>query len=431
MNLTSLGNHEAVTDRRQSAWFDWLQILIVGLAAPSFLFPSKKSVWAFLIILGMLFCRGAIKKSFFKRTALDWPLGILLIQIFLSCLLVPDINFSIPKIAGAIYGIIVFYSLVSIFISNKIIEWGIRSFLGIGLLFSVISILGMAGYFWTNEKLFNQIMIKISEHFPKINWHLAGAEDGFNPNPIGGILILIIPLCLVFLFSSFQPDRCYKMMFYQIIMFILLLTIVLVMGGVLFLTQSLGSWFALTISIWVVLLPKKWKKYSLVLFLLLIVIMISINKDKTLRYLKSAQEIVKSKIELHEPLWQVGYENVRHNPLFGIGMNRIRLKLAEGYAFSHAHNHLLHTAAELGLPALIAYLAVLFGAGHMCYEIWRKATIKWMKGAALGLGSGQLAHFIFGMGDSIPLGAKAGIFFWLSLGLITALYNAVKRNHIE
>ncbi|TET70287.1 MAG: hypothetical protein E3J56_08305 [Candidatus Aminicenantes bacterium] len=48
--------------------------------------------------------------------------------------------------------------------------------------------------------------------------------------------------------------------------------------------------------------------------------------------------------------------------------------------------------------------------------------------AALGLGCGQMAHFIFGMADSIPLGAKVGIFFWFSLGLIAAMYNYMLKN---
>jgi hypothetical protein len=46
-----------------------------------------------------------------------------------------------------------------------------------------------------------------------------------------------------------------------------------------------------------------------------------------------------------------------------------------------------------------------------------------MRLIVLGLGCGQMAHFLFGLVDSIPLGAKVGIFFWLSIGLITAIYN--------
>jgi hypothetical protein len=50
-----------------------------------------------------------------------------------------------------------------------------------------------------------------------------------------------------------------------------------------------------------------------------------------------------------------------------------------------------------------------------------------MRDAARGLGAGQLAYFIFGMGDSIPLGAKAGVFFWALLALIAAMYNYARR----
>ena len=79
----------------------------------------------------------------------------------------------------------------------------------------------------------------------------------------------------------------------------------------------------------------------------------------------------------------------------------------------------------MGIPALIALLALLAGAGFLCIQVWKKAPRAWMKMTALGLAAGQLAHLIFGIFDSIPLGAKPGIFFWLSLALITALHNHV------
>ena len=79
----------------------------------------------------------------------------------------------------------------------------------------------------------------------------------------------------------------------------------------------------------------------------------------------------------------------------------------------------------------MAYLAILIGAGFMCFDIWRKSNIGWMRMTALGLGCGQLAHLIFGMADSIPLGAKVGIFFWFSLALITAMYNYMLKRDID
>lgn len=75
----------------------------------------------------------------------------------------------------------------------------------------------------------------------------------------------------------------------------------------------------------------------------------------------------------------------------------------------------------------IAYLAILIGAGWMCLDVSKRAKTAWMRDAARGLGAGQLAFLIFGMGDAIPLGGKNGVFFWVSLALIAAMYNYVNR----
>jgi O-antigen ligase len=141
--------------------------------------------------------------------------------------------------------------------------------------------------------------------------------------------------------------------------------------------------------------------------------------------------IAEKKIGVREPFWMAGIKTIKEYPLSGIGMNRIRLLPSVGYESSHVHNQLIHTAAELGIPALVAYLAILIGAGWMCYKVWLQSGVGWMRAAALGLGAGQMAHFVFGMGDSIPLGAKPGVFFWFSLALITAMFNYIKRKEFS
>lgn len=137
---------------------------------------------------------------------------------------------------------------------------------------------------------------------------------------------------------------------------------------------------------------------------------------------------VRGKINIRIQLWNVGIETIGKHPVFGIGMNQIRQLPSVGYERSHVHNHLLHTAAELGIPGLVAYLAILIGAGFMCYKIWHRSNGGWMRMTALSLGWGQLGHLIYGMADSIPLGAKVGIFFWFSLAIIAAMYNYTINN---
>ncbi len=406
---------------RKDSLVDWANLFLLGLAAPFFLFPSMKYAWVFFIIPLILISRRLVKNRFYERSILDWAIAILLIQVFVTCIIVPDISFSLPKIAGVLFGIAFFYSIVALMTSRKLISWGIIGFLGAGFLLSIICLLGIK---WHRELYFKTIITKAESIIPKIKWNLPGAEEGFNANAIGGILILIVPLCLILCISHFKRKKENYLVSNRLLPLIFFSVILFIVSILLFFTQSIGSWIGLTISIWIILLSWKWKKWSLVLILVLGILIVLLNPAKTTKLInRNKRDILR-----REASWIVGVNTISQHPLFGIGMNHFRLLPNISYKRSHALNHLLHTGAEIGLPGLMAYIAILIGLGYMCFEIWRKSKIGWMRIAALGLGCGQLAHFIFGMADSIPLGAKVGIFFWFSLGLITAMYNYMLKN---
>jgi O-antigen ligase len=93
------------------------------------------------------------------------------------------------------------------------------------------------------------------------------------------------------------------------------------------------------------------------------------------------------------------------------------------FDIAHAHNEFLQAALDLGLPGLIAFLAVYIIAFWMLREIWRAAPSPLpTRMLALGLGGGLFAHVIYGLTDAVALGAKPGVLFWMLLGLITALF---------
>jgi putative inorganic carbon (hco3(-)) transporter len=121
-------------------------------------------------------------------------------------------------------------------------------------------------------------------------------------------------------------------------------------------------------------------------------------------------------------VWNLTLPIIRDNPWCGIGLNNFRKVQEVRYFWSSAHNQFLHIAVEMGIPALIAYLAILFLVAYMCLYIRQKSSISWVRTSILGLGWGHLAFLFFGLTDAIPPGAKVGFFFWLSIGLITALY---------
>jgi putative inorganic carbon (HCO3(-)) transporter len=403
-------------------WIDCAQLILIALLAPLFFFPSMKYLVLFFIIPAFWIWRWVIKKNLFERSIFDLPILILLIQAFATCLIVPDPAFSLPKIAGVLFGIAFFYSLIALIKTENLLKVGIVLFLAGGMMLSFVGILGMIR---TNEKYLDRLS-KISRIIPKINFNFPGAEEGFHPNAVGGTIILIIPLYLILFFLYFRRKKYLDSIQKNNLLLIFLLLGCSVTGVTLLLSQSRGSWVGLLLSGFIIFLPskkgRKWGVLIILSFIVLYLILLGLNKIPF-----SAGE-AKIKILSRMQLWNLAINTIKEHPVFGIGMNYIRKNPQVRYEQAHVHNHFLHTAAELGIPGLIAYLAILIGAGFMCFEIWRKSKVVWMKMTALGLGCGQLAQFIFGMGDSIPLGAKVGIFFWFSLALIAAMYNHILKS---
>ena len=410
-------------------WADWFPVVSLIILSPFFLFPSLKHTWIFLIIPLAWVLRGIKRKKILDRTVIDWPIFLLFFQVFISCLIVPDLSFSLPKIAGTLFAIALFYAVIAVLKTEGLIKIGITLYLCGGLLFSVIGLLGM----FTFKGRYLDLIVRIKEALPHIDFNLPGAEAGFQPNAVGGTLVLFMPL--YFVFSNCRSRNRTNLIYENRYFFILVLSGLLITFSVLILSQSLEGWISLFLSsnifIFVLLKNKKIKIVSVffsIAILLFLISFIYITLTGREKITFNVVEYIKKAAAYRTQAWTVGIEAIKHHPFTGVGMNCLRLNPKIGYEFSHAHNHLLHTAAEMGFPALIAFLVILIGTGFMSVQIWKKTSVGWMKMAVLGLGWGQVAHLLFGITDSIPLGAKTGVFFWLSLALISAIYNFVLRN---
>jgi len=388
------------------------------MAAPFFLFPSMKFIWVYLFIPIIWIWRWLNKKNLLERTIIDWAILFLTIQVFATCIIVHDIEYSLPKISGYVFGITFFYSALPLMKSEKLIKFGLYIYLASGFILSIIGILGM-NIISYHKKSFDTLY-RLINLIPKIDFNLPGAENGFHPNAIGGTLILIIPLYVLLLFFSSRRKSINSIQLRFQTSIFLCIGFSLTFFSLL-LTQSRSSWIGFVFSLcFFLFLSKKGIKWGVIIVLIfLLAYGILLNSNK-MDLIKKEME---SKIDLRIETWNLAVSKIKEHPFFGIGMNKLRQEPLLYYTRAHAHNHFIHTASELGIPGLIAYLAILIGTGLMCYQTWLKSKIRWMKISALGLGCGQLAHFIFGFADSIPLGAKVSIFFWISLVLITAMYN--------
>jgi hypothetical protein len=156
---------------------DWILILILVVLAPFFVFPDIGFVWIYFLVPAVFVLRWGIERKFFERTIIDWPLGILLVWTFVGGGVVSDFWFGLPKIAGFIFGIFVFYGSLSILKRGEVIEAGLFSFLAFGGILGLVSGLGMK---FSPDIFLAHIFTGGEEFFAKLNMVSPVIDMGFH-----------------------------------------------------------------------------------------------------------------------------------------------------------------------------------------------------------------------------------------------------------
>ena len=139
-------------------------------------------------------------------------------------------------------------------------------------------------------------------------------------------------------------------------------------------------------------------------------------------------------------VWSRAIYGIEDFPFTGMGMNIFRNAVQilyplpnalSGIDIGHAHNEFLQAALDLGIPGLIAFIAIYINAFWMLGVIWRTNRINpnaakqqsWVTALlVLGMAGGLFGHLFYGMTDAVALGAKPGLLLWILLGLICGLY---------
>jgi putative inorganic carbon (HCO3(-)) transporter len=125
-------------------------------------------------------------------------------------------------------------------------------------------------------------------------------------------------------------------------------------------------------------------------------------------------------------IWHRSWRALRDHALTGIGFDTLVPVIHARYPtfylkangdFTHAHNHLLQVGLDLGVPGLVAYLALLTGYGWALAGVVRRAPSRWLRALALGLLLGMVGMMLFGVADTLELGQESSLLFWINLGL--------------
>jgi putative inorganic carbon (HCO3(-)) transporter len=246
---------------------------------------------------------------------------------------------------------------------------------------------------------------------------------------VAGGLILFIPLQVSLCFSLWRKPEFRKRR-------LLLLGILALACGVVLLTQSRGGWLGLAAGLlllfgWMF----RWFRWlGLAAFLTGAIVVFGLGPgkagDAVMAAMGSTSSVVPS-IEGRLEIWNRALYGIADFPFTGMGMNTFRkvvhvlyppFMISPDTDIASCHNQLLQTALDVGIPGLTAYVALLAAAIAMGVFVWRRSPEAWIRHAAQGLVCGILAQQVFGITDSIPLGAKVGIFFWIAVAALAAMY---------
>jgi putative inorganic carbon (HCO3(-)) transporter len=410
--------------KRSYSWLVWLEPALVLLLAPVLLFPSPLRSILFLFLPLIFVLHFLARRRIVEPSPVNAPLALLMFMVLVSLFATYDISFSLPKMAGVLLGAAVFFVILNVTTSSKLLA----QMLGLSILGMIaLAILGLLGTQWTSKV---PVLERITAHLPLLIKGVPGAEEGFRPNAVGGTLILFLPLQIAVLPVAFRDLRKNSKLA------IWILISVFMTAGVLLLTQSRGAWIGMAAGLLLLVAwMGRWGKWlSLAVVSAGLVLVLRVGSERLGNAVMSGiggTATVGSTMDARAELWSRAIYGISDFPFTGMGMNTFRKVVNVLYPLflippdvdiASCHNQLLQTALDLGIPGLVAYVALLAVAITMGIQIWRRSKEYWIRSSAQGLVCGIVAQQVFGITDAIPLGAKVGIFFWVALGILAAMY---------
>jgi len=397
------------------------------LLAPFLLFPNPIRASALLGLPFLWYLNKREKGYFIRRTPLDWSILILLLMVLVSIYATFSLEFSLAKLAGLLFHIVIFYAVIQTVETRQ----GLNRSLGLYLFFGLMVIgFGLLNTQW----LFKiSLLSNIAMRLPVLVENLPGAQGGISPNQLAGTLLLIFPLALSLLLVVWRHPTSDDLILQRPIFLWFTLGLALF---TFILTQSRGGWIGgvMALAFLGALWDKRIRWLSIAGLIFAIGAATYIGWDVAGELLVSdATEAVVGNLGslgFRQEVWGAAMWGAADFPFTGMGLGTFRevsrvlypMNVAPGYDIAHAHNHFLQTALDLGIAGLIAYIALWLGSAYLLFQALQRSADLFVRGTAMGVGASLAGYFVYGLSDTIALGAKPGFFLWWLFALSVGLY---------
>jgi putative inorganic carbon (HCO3(-)) transporter len=426
--------------RAAAAWAAKMEPGLLLALTPLLMFPNRLTpMLAPLLVLPWL-GRRLDRGQSSARTPMDWAVWAMLAMLPVSLWVSPDVHRSLPKFYGILLGIAVYHGVAN-FVRSERQAWIVAALLGFAG--PAVALLALAGTDWRVYKF--PALSTVYQSLPRLVSRLPGLpQGGLNPNEVGAALSLFIPFgaSLVLLaFSSPQgtvlkrsvpPTNALLLGRRRWVLLVLLLWAVVLMAATLLLSQSRSALVGVSVALLALaVLERRWLYQALALGLLGgALVWRRMGSEGILLGILQPPGLRPSRTEI----WLRALQMIQDSLITGVGLNCFPVVAIASYPFvgvsqeevlrlTHAHNAFLQVAVDLGVPGLVAYLALLMAFGAAWWVSYQRFAHSPLRAVSSGLFCGMLAYHVYGITDCITLGAKPGLFIWLMLGLMAALAN--------
>ena len=124
---------------------------------------------------------------------------------------------------------------------------------------------------------------------------------------------------------------------------------------------------------------------------------------------------------------------IKDYPLFGVGYGLFSRTIPHYAPIGtiDAHNTYLILAAEMGIPALLVFLLIVFIMVKNSYWLYKNCKDKFIRAFALGMLGGLFGLLMVNMFGSRLNSEEVSTYFWIYAGLIMAAVNMKRQHKIE
>lgn len=398
-----------------------LEIWLVAIAMAASLISSRLLILAaitpaiFCLVRLLAYGRASV------RTPSDIPILILLLMSVITIWVTALPEITSIQVLRLLSGIGFFYTIINWVNSSKRLRLIINGLLLAGFGLALLSPFTVA---WSTKLRF------MPEAFYQSFTLLV--SDTIHPNVIAGSLALLIPLASGWLLFAWKDLRIAERL--------LTGTSLLLMIAVLGLSQSRGAWMAVFIVLGI--LPVLRWRWGFIFPLLGVVavafLVYTIGPTQIITAIISGGSVkgVEGRVEI----WNRALYMLRDFPFTGIGMGSYTRIADAIYPFSiaspgsinHAHNLFLQVGVDLGIPGLLAWLAVFFISitnGFKSFIYSRQYKNELLMASGIALTSGIVAMALHGITDAVTWGmVRPAPLVWMFWAAAQATVRLVDEN---